>query len=513
MKSNGLLKILVPSVLLIVVLIVIKSVGGNKTVQQGGPEDLTLSRDEARALGLGDTPKDTLATIVAQMKGARSDLEEVKRQNDQLMRENDRLRSREQSIDTRINQAVQSASRTAKEEAEAAKREAERVSRETKGLLGELQDKFNAFGKGGSNSSNGSDLPIGLGLEGLGGLGLNEDDGKSFETGPTGQIVWTEPSDAIQTKGKSSGTTVGSGSFSFPNTFEQLNQGVDSALGPLGDAQKDLRYRTKGERDLEGRDSQGRAKRRSEDTQPIYTIAENSTLMGSVAMTALIGRVPIGGTVNDPYPFKVIIGKDNLAANGFDLPEVASAVMSGTASGDWTLSCVRGKLESITFIFEDGTIRTLPEPSGTVSSNGNRNTGDTARIRGGLGYLSDPHGIPCISGERKSNGQEYITTQSLITAAGAGVAALLSQDDGSNYSGSGTVVSDRNAALNNILTGGVNDIRSWVNRLYGEAFAAIYVEPHAQVAIHIEQELKIDYEPYGRKVAFHDAKNSATELD
>ncbi|MER8124843.1 hypothetical protein ABS198_21405, partial [Acinetobacter baumannii] len=32
-----------------------------------------------------------------------------------------------------------------------------------------------------------------------------------------------------------------------------------------------------------------------------YTLPQNSTLMGSVAMSALIGRVPIDGTVNDPF--------------------------------------------------------------------------------------------------------------------------------------------------------------------------------------------------------------------
>jgi hypothetical protein len=31
--------------------------------------------------------------------------------------------------------------------------------------------------------------------------------------------------------------------------------------------------------------------------------------MGSIAMTALIGRVPVDGTVNDPYPFKVLVGR------------------------------------------------------------------------------------------------------------------------------------------------------------------------------------------------------------
>src|SRR3546814_14472641 len=76
------------------------------------------------------------------------------------------------------------------------------------------------------------------------------------------------------------------------------------------------------------------------------------------ARTALIGGVPIDGTVNDPYPFKVLIGLDNLTANGIDIPDVAGAVVSGTASGDWTLSCVRGQIRSVTFVFQDGTIRT-----------------------------------------------------------------------------------------------------------------------------------------------------------
>ncbi|EJK1786052.1 TIGR03752 family integrating conjugative element protein, partial [Escherichia coli] len=89
-------------------------------------------------------------------------------------------------------------------------------------------------------------------------------------------------------------------------------------------------------------------------TQAVYTLPENATLVGSRAMTALLGRVPVNGTVTDPYPFKVLIGKDNLTANGIELPDVEGAVVSGTASGDWTLSCVRGQVNSITFVFADG---------------------------------------------------------------------------------------------------------------------------------------------------------------
>ena len=57
-------------------------------------------------------------------------------------------------------------------------------------------------------------------------------------------------------------------------------------------------------------------------------------------------------------PFKVITGKENLAANGLRIPGIEGMIWSGTAVGDWTLSCVTGKLESVTFVFEDGTIQT-----------------------------------------------------------------------------------------------------------------------------------------------------------
>jgi len=50
------------------------------------------------------------------------------------------------------------------------------------------------------------------------------------------------------------------------------------------------------------------------------------------------------------------------------------------------------------------------------------------------------------------------------------------------------------------LSQGVGDIREWMGKLYGQAFAAVYVPPQQPVAVHIEQELSIDYKPHGRKV-------------
>lgn len=150
--------------------------------------------------------------------------------------------------------------------------------------------------------------------------------------------------------------------------------------------------------------------------------------MGSIAMTALIGRVPIDGSVNDPYPFKVLIGPDNLTANGIDIPDVASAVVSGTASGDWTLSCVRGQIRSVTFAFHDGTIRTEPEDGGRNSNRQQDSGSGNSSTQDGLGWISDPYGIPCVSGERRpsqdGSGARHAETPVSFLPFGYGVAFL-----------------------------------------------------------------------------------------
>lgn len=83
----------------------------------------------------------------------------------------------------------------------------------------------------------------------------------------------------------------------------------------------------------------------------------------------------------------MLIGPDNLTANGIDLPEVAGAVVSGTASGDWTLSCVRGQIRSVTFVFRDGTIRTVPDEKGQGGTSGNRGNAGNGTAADGQGPI------------------------------------------------------------------------------------------------------------------------------
>jgi integrating conjugative element protein (TIGR03752 family) len=109
----------------------------------------------------------------------------------------------------------------------------------------------------------------------------------------------------------------------------------------------------------------------------------------------------------------------------------------------------------------------------------------------------------------------------MINAAAAGAAASIDSKSGTNFTylngndGNllGTVGISANEAAGRILAGGVQEMSKWIDRLYGQAFAAIYVEPGAQVAIHIDQPLEIDYEKQGRKVSYETSSKHSRHLD
>ena len=261
--------------------------------------------------------------------------------------------------------------------------------------------------------------------------------------------------------------------------------------------------------------------------EPVYTVPRNATLIGSTGMTALIGRIPIKGNVDDPYPFKVIVGSDNLAANGLEIPGVDGMIFTGTALGDWSLACVRGSIYSVTFVFEDGTIRTLSsddqslqqksresalaagqtnsQPSGgqSNSSPGGNHNGQQA-----LGWLSDRRGIPCISGTRISNATQFLGGRFLARAIGAaGNAYARSQTTitTSPLTGGATssVTGDPTQyALGSLASGSSDELAQWISERQAQNYDAVFVDTGAEVALHIDRELPIDFEPHGRKLAY-----------
>ena len=231
----------------------------------------------------------------------------------------------------------------------------------------------------------------------------------------------------------------------------------------------------------------------------VYTVPRNATLIGSVGMTALVGRVPIQGQVQDPMPFKVITGPENLAANGLRIPGVEGMIWSGTAIGDWTLSCVSGQLESVTFVFEDGTIRTL---SSDAPSAGDSSGGGSTKP---LGWISDAYGVPCVSGERKTNATAFLAQRIGVMAMEAAGQAVAQAETTTLINDSGvtsSVVSGETGkyVLGKAASRGSEELGQWLRERQAQSFDAVFVPAGVELAIHVDHALSIDFQPDGRKL-------------
>ncbi|ENA2701149.1 TIGR03752 family integrating conjugative element protein [Salmonella enterica] len=466
LKSNHLLKILVPALVLgagFVGLKACRTSGGEaQTADNTVVADLT--GEEMKALGIdGDTPRDTVATLVGQMKQYRTEMEELRTSSAALVKENQRLRERDSSVESRINSAINKERDNFSDE----------LQKQQTSMLDNFQQKLNQLSQ--KSSPTGGDIPTGLGLD--------------SQDVPAGAVRWVEPADAVPVDKR--GQSAKSG-VQFPSAFGSAGD------NPISQQKKTFLEAAKGERAIE-------------EAIPVYTLPENSTLTGSVAMTALLGRVPVNGTVSDPYPFKVLIGRDNLIANGIELPDVEGAIISGTASGDWTLSCVRGTVHSMTFVFRDGTIRTVPGATSKANSDSNKGQGSE------IGWLSDPHGLPCIPGERKSNAAEYIGSQFLLAGSSAAADAFANGQTTTTVEGgsvtSAVTGSSGQYVLGQALGGGLKESADWFKQRYGQMFDAVYVPPGQPVAIHITRQIPVDYETQGRKVKYAQASASKRKLD
>ncbi|QJT79297.1 TIGR03752 family integrating conjugative element protein [Kosakonia sp. MUSA4] len=424
-RQSILLKILLPLIVFITLWLILRPTARNITDQSPSRTVAALTPQELRDLGIdGDTPADTVATLVGQMKQYRRELQSIQSNNESQQAREKQLKAQQNTLASQLRDDMRKQQDQMRDE----------LLKSQQGLL----DKLDRVAQ-----KHPGDIPPGLGLA----------PGEQ-PAGVQPETRWLEPLDAPPV--------------------------IDDKL---------LRLPVKP----------------AEKPQPkpdvkVYTLPQNATLTGSVAMTALIGRVPLNGTVSDPYPFKLLIGEDNLTANGIELPDVAGAVVSGIASGDWTLSCVRGQITSLTFVFHDGTIRTVPQ------------MGKSSNKQQEIGWLSDEQGLPCIPGERKSNAKEYLTSQFLLAGSGAAAEAFANGESTTVVEG-GSITSavtgnSGQYVLGQAIGGGLKETADWMKQHYGQMFDAVYVPPGHKVAVHLSESLSIDYEPEGRQVKYQHATAS-----
>ncbi|MBS9781379.1 MAG: TIGR03752 family integrating conjugative element protein [Gammaproteobacteria bacterium] len=225
---------------------------------------------------------------------------------------------------------------------------------------------------------------------------------------------------------------------------------------------------------------------------PIYTLPPTTMLTDSTLLTPLIGRVPVGGNVNDPFRFQLEIGAENLAVNGHHIPGVQKAIASGYATGIREQSCVRATISTMTFIFEDGRISTVK--------------GNSKDSNDGLGYLTDPQGTPCILGEYVNNASSYLKDRSMAAFL-AGLAQAYGQSQVS--------YTEKNGGLKGYLSGNVyqfaaaqgiastaDEIAQYVRERAREAFDVVYVPQASRVQVILQEEIDIDYDLKNRKINY-----------
>ncbi|MFT6957707.1 MAG: integrating conjugative element protein (TIGR03752 family) [Halieaceae bacterium] len=414
----------------------------DESVFVGGGESLS----EAALAGLGiegDTERDVVATLIGEVRTMKDNMGLLRNDNAALRADNADLKKMEQTIGRRL----------ASERTDAEKKVLQQSTADVQTLMRRLDEAERQWAQAQRSSGGPSQ-----------GSGSTE----------SGETVWVQP----------------------------LGSGADSEgglLASLGNAQNGLR-KTIALDDLPGmRGGRGGVA----ENIPYFTIPRNATLVQSTAMTALVGRVPIGGQVTDPYSFKVIIGRENLMANGIELPDVAYSIASGKAVGDWTLGCVRGDLYSITFVFRDGTIRTVPKADDIYE-------GTSSQREFKIGELSDAYGNPCVVGERITNAYTYLAQRmGVVTASAAAEAAAASQTTQiTSVDGSGTGVttvvdgSTGQYILGRSIADGSMEVARWLDERQAQQFDAIYVPPGADIAMHITEQIEIDYDPNGRKTNY-----------
>ena len=441
-KQNRLLPILAAVVLLMLVLVLSKSCTNKES------DNIMLQSVPRASAPDADTPADTIKTLTANVAAMTSELKALRQANSGLSADNEKLVQSAKQLEERV---------VSKIEDEFAAR-AQETSPADVDILIKLRQRVDVLAEALTSSltdMDKSDIPVGLGLE------------RDYSSS---QWIWIEPLDQFGSE-LSNDLLDRVGTLNRPRAANNVpNWHADS----------------------------GRRRKIGNSPIPSFTVPRNATLMGATAMTALLGRVPVRGELRDPMPFKVITGHDNLAANGLTVPGVEGMIWSGTAIGDWTLSCVSGRLESVTFVFDDGSIRSIS------MDDREDQTGDANRP---LGWISDARGIPCITGTRKSNAAAFLAqrigVKAIEAAAEAAAAAQTTTVIRDSGAISGNVSGDSGAfVLGKTLSGGSNEIAQWLIARQAQSFDAVFVPAGAKLAIHVDRELIIDLDPAGRKLSY-----------
>ena len=212
------------------------------------------------------------------------------------------------------------------------------------------------------------------------------------------------------------------------------------------------------------------------DERPRFYIPPS--ILSGLSLTALVGRIPRGGAVQDPWPFVAVSQADNLTANGVRLPELRGILWRGVVHGDAVLSCASASIRSLVYMFDDGTFHVAQAPE-----------------QEGLGYLADKSGNPCLAGEIHTTAPESMSTHLLASVlAGMGGAFAESQIQRNTSGGTTTAHVEGDAfsyLLGQTVQGAATTYGDYLLRFANDTWDAVVVPAGRKVDIHITDAIPI----------------------
>lgn len=472
--------------------------------EQGGLLGLGSLRASPERTADADSPSETLKTVTASNNEVRQKVQEIIDANTALREENAKLRNNRSDIVQEVMAQVTERIGPAQQGIPAA----------AGGPTTSRQDAAGAASASTAPSSGGLSELVGAATDGYGpmikslgsngmpsGLGFDSQNGNQAHAPTTTQQTYVR---ILPVGVKDSKSADGTPTM------------VDHRGVPLATRSQNTRQNTTAS---QAASAQAVAPADQQAT-PFYTIPENATLTRGTLMTSLVGRVPIDGKVQDPMQFKLLIGRENLAANGQKVPDViAGMVISGIAVGDMALSCSEGLIQSLTFVFDDGSIKTVSMKNDGASIGFGNGTGGTSG--GGqtpsvsqsnkLAWISDEYGNPCITGKFVTNAPAYLTDTTLLNTASIAAQAMAISETTTRDSALGSstsVTGNKNKfIMGQAASSSINEVSNWLMRRLNNSFDAVITPAGGRVVVHFEREIVLDKGPDSKKLEYSENRS------
>lgn len=306
---------------------------------------------------------------------------------------------------------------------------------------------------------------------------------------------------------KSQQPKIGDGS-NQPNSVAKIQWITDESLVTVNDTDSSsyvdaLNSKLKFDKGIT-QDNKGKLK-------PAFSIPDSTIFTGVTSFNDLVGRIPKGDehTVFAPYQTVFHVDKYNFTSKKYKLPKAIDDVMGrAICFGDFMSSSVSCKVESLVYIFNDGTISTIYPDSAKKGKD------SYSMSFNGLGYFTNEYGSPQIDGK-------LVTSLGLrvggVALAGAvsGIGAAVSQSGLSiattnGFSPINAVTNVGKFGVGQAVTNAANEGNKEFQDVTKNLFD--YVDaPHwnkktkslMKYNIVTTQEIDVDYDPNGRKLNHH----------